>query len=154
MKKILELKETRQGCAILEKESRYHVMLHGQKVSELYFNMRGYVGALPMPDGSSINIGEVSISRWKREPRPSTVSFSLRRPPKRNSAKTAWRAEACRRVQRNFDPNSAIGESTRDIRSPIGVVRSADNGTRLGYWEWVAALLADDDEPDDAVKVA
>lgn len=77
MKKILELKETRQGCAILEKESRYHVMLHGQKVSELYFNMRGYVGALPMPDGSSINIGEVSISRWKREAASLNRQFQL-----------------------------------------------------------------------------
>jgi hypothetical protein len=77
MKKMLELIETRQGCAILENESRYHVMLHGQKVSELHFNMRGYVGALPTPEGRSLDIGEVSISKWKREAAALNRQFQL-----------------------------------------------------------------------------
>lgn len=51
---------------------------------------------------------------------------------------------------------SEFGHWREHARYPLADWRGevADNGTRLGYWEWVAALLADDDEPDDAVKVA
>jgi hypothetical protein len=42
-------------------------MLHGQKVDQLYFNMKGYVGYLPTPDGAKLDIGEKSISVFRRE---------------------------------------------------------------------------------------
>jgi hypothetical protein len=64
--KTVELIETRKGCAMMEKESRYDVHLRGEKVGQLYFNMRGYVGLLPTPDGM-VDIGEVSISKFKKE---------------------------------------------------------------------------------------
>jgi hypothetical protein len=46
---------------------RYDVLLNGQKVGQLYFNMRGYRGDLPLPDGTKLDIGEKSISAFKRE---------------------------------------------------------------------------------------
>ena len=53
MPKAIALVETREGCAILETHSRYHVFLHGKKVGELYFNMRGYVGTVQANLGKS-----------------------------------------------------------------------------------------------------
>lgn len=71
MKKRIELKATRNGCACLETEPRYDVLFDGQKVGQLYYNMRGYRGSIPWPteDGrvSSFDPGEISISAWKRE---------------------------------------------------------------------------------------
>jgi hypothetical protein len=42
-------------------------MLHGQKVEQLYFNRRGYRGCLPTPSGAKLDIGEKSISVFRRE---------------------------------------------------------------------------------------
>jgi hypothetical protein len=42
-------------------------MLNGQKVDELYFNLKGYVGYLPAPSGAKLDIGEKSISAFRRE---------------------------------------------------------------------------------------
>jgi hypothetical protein len=66
-KKAIELVATRQGCQIIEVEDRYDVLLRGVKVGQLYFNMRGYVGALPTPDGGLLDIGERSIAKYRRE---------------------------------------------------------------------------------------
>ena len=63
--KPLELIETRQGCAMCETTPRYNVMHYGRKIGQLWFNMRGYVGTLPTPDGCSLNIGETSIAKWR-----------------------------------------------------------------------------------------
>jgi len=59
--------ETRQGCEMLESTPRYNVMLRGVKVDQLFYNMRGYVGNLPTPDGSSLYVPESGISRFRRE---------------------------------------------------------------------------------------
>ena len=71
MSKKITLVKTRKGCAILEKQDRYHVMVDGKFWGELYYNMRGYVGYLPAPkpDGSIINLnmGECGISAYKKE---------------------------------------------------------------------------------------
>ena len=60
----IELVETRRGQHICETTPRYDVMLHGVRVqgtwSQLWFNMRGYVGVLPTPDGKGVDIGEKS----------------------------------------------------------------------------------------------
>jgi hypothetical protein len=66
-KPAIELIETRQGCEIIETTPRYNVMLRGVKVDQLFYNMRGYVGNLPTPDGSSLYVPESGISRFRRE---------------------------------------------------------------------------------------
>ena len=71
--KAIELIETREGCAILERTPRYIVMFRGRKYGELYFNMTGYTGGcLPYPGpepGVPVrsHIGEKSISAYRRE---------------------------------------------------------------------------------------
>lgn len=45
------------------------VHVNGEKQGELYFNLRGYRGTLPMVDGSQMDIGEAGLSAWKREAR-------------------------------------------------------------------------------------
>lgn len=63
----IQLVQTRQGCQMMETTPRYNVMLHGQKIDQLYYNMRGYVGLLPLPGGHRLDIGETSITAYKRE---------------------------------------------------------------------------------------
>jgi hypothetical protein len=63
----LSLKKTRVGCAICETTPRYDVLVNGTKVDQLYFNLHGYVGYLPTPDGKKLDIGEKPISRFKHE---------------------------------------------------------------------------------------
>ena len=67
MKKAIELVETRQGCAVMERQPRYQVMLHGVEWGELYYNMRGYVGTLPLPNGRQLSLGERAISAFRKE---------------------------------------------------------------------------------------
>ena len=50
-----------------ETTPRYNVMLHGVKVAQLYYNLRGYVGSLPTPGGCSLYVPESGISRFRRE---------------------------------------------------------------------------------------
>jgi hypothetical protein len=66
-KNAIELVENLRARAICETTPRFDVMLHGQKVDQLYYNMRGYVGYLPTPDGGRLDIGEKSISAFRRE---------------------------------------------------------------------------------------
>ena len=66
MPKAIVLVETREGCAILGTHSRYHVLLHGEQVGELYFNMTGYVGYLPQPSGIPLDIGERGLSAFRK----------------------------------------------------------------------------------------
>ena len=67
MAKAIELVETRSGCAIMEKEPRYDVLLHGKKIGQLYFNMTGYTGVyLPQPNGVSLDLGERRISAYRK----------------------------------------------------------------------------------------
>lgn len=52
---------------------RYNVLLNGKVFSELYFNLKGYVGYLPIPPTGekqtpgNLNLGEVGISKYKSE---------------------------------------------------------------------------------------
>ena len=66
MARAIALVETRTGCEICEKESRYDVLLHGKKVGQLYFNLRGYVGTLPTPSGTQLCIGERTITAYRK----------------------------------------------------------------------------------------
>jgi hypothetical protein len=69
--KALELVETRRGCACCETTPRYDVIFYDVRIpgdrGQLWFNMRGYVGELPTPEGGSVSIGEKSISAWQKE---------------------------------------------------------------------------------------
>jgi hypothetical protein len=73
MKKAIELIETREGCAILEKTPRYIVIFRGHKFGELYFNMTGFTGSyLPFPVSlpdkpAALDIGEKPISAYRKE---------------------------------------------------------------------------------------
>jgi len=62
----IQLNKTIKGCEILEKTPRYDVMLNGIKVDQLWFNMRGYVGNLPLPDGKKLGMPETSISEYRK----------------------------------------------------------------------------------------
>lgn len=63
----LELIENKRACSICETKSRYDVVLNGEKVEQLYYNMTGYVGTLPLPEGGKLYIGEKSIASYHRE---------------------------------------------------------------------------------------
>jgi hypothetical protein len=67
MKKALELVRTRQGCAIMEIQPRFDILLHGKNVGQMYFNLRGYVGSLPTPEGSLLQMPESCIGSFERE---------------------------------------------------------------------------------------
>ena len=64
---MLKLVKTRRGCAMCETTDRYDVVLDGVTVDQLWFNMRGYVGTLPLPEGGKLSIGERSITAYKAE---------------------------------------------------------------------------------------
>lgn len=67
MKKAIELIETTRGREMCETTPRYNVLLHGVVVGQLWYNMRGFVGYLPTPDGMKLDIGEKGISAFRRE---------------------------------------------------------------------------------------
>lgn len=52
---------------MLERHDRYDVELSGRIVGQLYFNLRGYVGVLPVPEGGNLTIGEQPITAYRRE---------------------------------------------------------------------------------------
>lgn len=47
-------------------DSDWLVILDGQLYDTLYFNLRGYRGTLPTPDGIPLDIGEKSIGVYKK----------------------------------------------------------------------------------------
>lgn len=65
--KAITLIEAPHKKAVCEFKMRYDVMLHGKFFSELYFNVKGYVGYLPTADGMRLSIGEKSLAVYKRE---------------------------------------------------------------------------------------
>jgi len=60
----------------------YHVLLNGKRVQRLYWNMRGYRGVLPTPDGGLFEPGEVSLTKFK------TIARSLEREAKKQKTVT------------------------------------------------------------------
>lgn len=52
---------------MLETKPRYDVMVNGVKKDELYYNMRGYRGALRDVHGYGIDLGEASVAAYRRE---------------------------------------------------------------------------------------
>ena len=67
MSRAIKLVQTRTGYEILEAHPRYDVLLYGEKIGQLYFNMRGYTGIyLPQPNGIPLDIGERGISAYRK----------------------------------------------------------------------------------------
>ena len=67
MSRAIRLVKTRTGCEILEARPRYDVLLYGEKIGQLYFNMRGYTGIyLPRPSGIPLDIGERGITTYRK----------------------------------------------------------------------------------------
>lgn len=64
--KIIEAPKKRSMC---ETKMRYDVLLNGKLFDTLYFNMRGYLGYLPLPCGSKLALGERGISAYRAEAR-------------------------------------------------------------------------------------
>lgn len=64
----ITLRERPDRRAICETKMRYDVLLHGNVVGDLYFNMTGYTGVnLPLPGGGSLYLGEQGIAGVRRE---------------------------------------------------------------------------------------
>jgi len=65
--KAIKLVETRKGCEICETHFRYDVLVHGKKIGQLRFNMRGYTGPyFPQPNGIPLEIGECGIGAYRK----------------------------------------------------------------------------------------
>ena len=64
--KIVEAPKKRSMC---ETKMRYDVLLNGKVFDTLYFNMRGYLGYLPLPDGTRLSMPEWGITAYKAEAR-------------------------------------------------------------------------------------
>ncbi len=64
---MIRLIKTTRGRHMLERKPRYDVILDGTLFDQLWFNMHGYVGSLPLPDGSYLTIGERPIADYKKE---------------------------------------------------------------------------------------
>jgi hypothetical protein len=66
-KPAVTLAETTRGKAICETTKRFDILLYGTVCGQLWWNMRGYVGSLPCPDGTKLSIGEASLTEYRRE---------------------------------------------------------------------------------------
>lgn len=64
---VITLKEAPHKRSICESHMRYDVLVNGVLAETLNFNMRGYQGYLPLPDGGKLDIGEKAISAYKKE---------------------------------------------------------------------------------------
>ncbi len=45
----------------------YDVLVNGEVVSEVYYNLTGYVGSLPQREGPALTLGEQGISIYRTE---------------------------------------------------------------------------------------
>ena len=79
MKHTIVLVETRENCSFCERTSRYNVLFNGKKVGQLYFNLRGYIGSLPTPNGHNLIIGEKPISAYRKEANKLNKEFELQK---------------------------------------------------------------------------
>ncbi len=61
----ITLKERRK--TILQTEPDFDILLNGEKFGTLTYNMTGYIGSLPLPEGGNLAMGEISLSAYRRE---------------------------------------------------------------------------------------
>lgn len=69
----IKIVENNRKRAIFETTPRYDVLLDGKLFSELCYNMRGYIGYLPIPsqdrpgEFAKLDIGERPLSAFRKE---------------------------------------------------------------------------------------
>lgn len=59
--------EENPNRAICQTIPDYDIYLNGVKKGKLTYNMKGYIGYLPTPEGTMLDIGERSLSVYKKE---------------------------------------------------------------------------------------
>lgn len=64
---LVTIEEAPRKRSMCETKMRYDVKLNGELFDTLSFNMRGYIGYLPLPDGERLSLGEVGITQYKKE---------------------------------------------------------------------------------------
>ncbi len=66
---VLTLKEAPHKRSICETKMRYDIVLRGEVVAEVFYNMTGYVvvPGLPLPGGRYLSLPECGITRIKSE---------------------------------------------------------------------------------------
>jgi hypothetical protein len=67
MKPAITMVRTRRGCQMLERTDRYDIFLFGKLIDQLFFNMTGYRGYLPTPQGQCHALPESGIGSHKKE---------------------------------------------------------------------------------------
>jgi hypothetical protein len=65
-KPAIKMIESNRGKAICEDTKRFDILFRGKVFDRLYWNMRGYCGYLPCPDGGKLDIGEKSLAEYRR----------------------------------------------------------------------------------------
>jgi hypothetical protein len=86
MKNRITLKPAPHKRAMLENRMRYDVMLDGRVFDTLYYNMTGYVGTLPLPDGGRLSIGETTLKEYRTEICKLNLKFNQPKPCNNNPA--------------------------------------------------------------------
>ena len=61
----ITLRERRK--AILQTKPDFDILLNGEKFGTLTYNMTGYIGSLPLPEGGKLVMGEISLTAYRRE---------------------------------------------------------------------------------------
>ncbi len=65
-KPAIKIIETRRGKAVCETTKRFDIMFRGEVYGQMWWNIRGYIGLLPCPDGTKLSIGEASLTEYRR----------------------------------------------------------------------------------------
>ncbi|MBL1435544.1 MAG: hypothetical protein COB08_005020 [Rhodobacteraceae bacterium] len=60
----ITLKERRK--VILQTKHDFDIMLNGKVFGQLTYNMTGYIGYLPLPEGGKMDFGETGITAYRR----------------------------------------------------------------------------------------
>lgn len=65
----LSLRVANHRRAMLETTDRYDLLLNGERVGGVYYNMCGYLidSGLPLPDGTRLQLPECGLSAIKRQ---------------------------------------------------------------------------------------
>lgn len=79
VKHVVSLRQAPHRMAIAETTMRYDVLVNGEVKGELYYNTRGYVGNLPLPNGKSLCMPEGSINRFLAEIRRINLEAKMKK---------------------------------------------------------------------------
>ena len=55
-----------RGKAILQTNPDFDILLNGSVFGQLTYNMTGYIGYLPLPEGGKMDFGETGIAAYRR----------------------------------------------------------------------------------------